>query len=214
MSGQVVGFSKSEHQRTLEVLPWFVNSTLAPGERRSVEQHLAECATCRRELDALREFSDAYRASDLPVDAERALERLLPRLVQPTHPGNGSSTTRRSRWNLLIGGFLAAQLGLIVALSWAPLVAPPAPSTYVALGAASGPLRAAGDAIVVFASGVDVDTMQGSLTRVGAKIVDGPLATGGYVIRLDGRDVAATVEQLRADPAVRLVARLDQVPRQ
>lgn len=214
MSGQVVGFSRSEHQRTLEVLPWFVNSTLAPGERRSVEQHLAECAACRRELDALREFSDAYRASDLPVDAEGALERLRPRLAQPTQAGNAGGAPRRSRWNILIGGFLAAQFGLIVALSWALLVAPPAPSTYVALGAASAPLRTPGDAIVAFASGVDVDTMQGILNRVGAKIVDGPLATGGYVIRLDGRDVAAAVEQLRADPAVRLAARLDQVPRQ
>lgn len=216
MSGQVFDFSKSEHQKTLELLPWFVNMTLAPAERSALEQHLAECASCRRELEAMRELSDAYLASELPCDADRALERLRPHLVPQSRPADTAAreqTPRRTRWTTLIGYALAAQFGIIFALGWALFVVQPAPSTYVALGSADGSLRAPGDAIVVFSPGIEVESMRRILAQAGARIVDGPTTTGGYVVRFDGRNVEATIEKLRAEPAVRLAARLD-LPRQ
>lgn len=212
MSGQVFDFSKSEHQKTLELLPWFVNSTLAPAERSALEHHLAECASCRRELEALREFSAAYIAGESSLDSDRSLERLRPRLVPQTPPIETAATDRaprRSRWGALTGFAFAAQFGVIVALGWALFVVQPTPSTYLALGSADASLRAPGDAIVVFSPGVDVDTMWRILAKSGARIVDGPTAAGGFVVRFDGRDIETTIEKLRAESAVRVAARLD-----
>ena len=215
MIGRVVDFSKSEHQKTLEVLPWFVNATLEPMERAAAEQHLAECASCRRELEAVRTLADAYRASEMPLDADRALDRLRPRLVPQQRPdSNVAARPRRFRLKALVGFTLAAQFGIIVALGWTLVVMLPAVPTYVALGAANVPLRAQGDAIVVFSPGVEVGAMQRALASVGARIVDGPTVNGGYVIRIDGRDLDSAVADLRANPSVRMVARLDQAPRQ
>lgn len=50
------------HNRTVERLPWLVNGTLDADERREVEEHLADCASCRRELAATREAFDLYSA--------------------------------------------------------------------------------------------------------------------------------------------------------
>jgi anti-sigma factor RsiW len=217
VSGQVFDFSKSDHQRTLELLPWFVNATLAPAEHSALEQHLADCVSCRRELDAIRELSDAYLTSEMPLDVDRAFERLRPRLVlqnRRTDAPGDARTPRWRRWDILVGCALAAQLGIIVALGWALFVVQPAPPTYVALGSADGPLRASGDAIVVFSPEVEVGTMRRILAEAGAHIVDGPTAANGLVVRFDGRDIDTTIEKLRAEPAVRIAARLDQAPRQ
>lgn len=217
MSGQVFDFSKSDHQRTLELLPWFVNATLAPAEHSALEQHVADCASCRRELDAIRQLSDAYLTSEVPLDVDRAFERLRPQLVpqnRRTGTLGSARTPRRPGWDILIGCALAAQLGIIVALGWALFVVQPAPSTYVALGSTDGPLRAPGDAIVVFSPEVEVGTMRRILAEAGAHIVDGPTATSGLVVRFDGRDIDTAIEKLRAEPAVRIAARLDRAPRQ
>ena len=47
------------HRESMEVLPWYVNATLADGERRAVEEHLAECAECRQEVVELRAMQGA-----------------------------------------------------------------------------------------------------------------------------------------------------------
>src|SRR5262245_14314128 len=44
------------------LIPWYVNGTLAPDERRRVEEHLAACAECRGLLEDLRELSPLVRS--------------------------------------------------------------------------------------------------------------------------------------------------------
>jgi len=56
------------HDRTLELLPWFLNGTLDAAERREVEAHLASCDACREELAATRRAFEIY-AAHLPVEA-------------------------------------------------------------------------------------------------------------------------------------------------
>lgn len=59
---------ETTHTRTVELLPWLVNGTLEPGERRSVEEHLGSCLDCRSELEETREAFSLYDAH-LPVAA-------------------------------------------------------------------------------------------------------------------------------------------------
>lgn len=39
-----------------ELLPWYVNGTLKPGERQAFQEHLASCAKCAAELPVLEEM--------------------------------------------------------------------------------------------------------------------------------------------------------------
>ncbi len=55
-------------EQTCELLPWWVNGSLEPDERRQVEDHLATCAACRAELAATRAAFELY-GRHLPVSA-------------------------------------------------------------------------------------------------------------------------------------------------
>lgn len=43
-------------------LPWFAAGTLPPAEAACIEQHVADCAECRAEVDALRSMTRTLRA--------------------------------------------------------------------------------------------------------------------------------------------------------
>jgi predicted anti-sigma-YlaC factor YlaD len=60
-----------EHERVSERLSAFADGTLDPAERPAVEDHLGQCAECRRDLEALRRTL--------------ALMRQLPRPAAPAH---------------------------------------------------------------------------------------------------------------------------------
>ncbi len=83
-----------------------------------------------------------------------------------------------------------------------------APARFHALGAAQAPLRVAGDAVIVFAPNIQERQMRRILEDAHARIVDGPTAANGYVIRFDQTDIDATIVRLGSDPAVNFVARL------
>lgn len=45
-----------------ELLPWYLNGSLTPDERAGVDEHLAGCERCRRELEATRQAARIYLA--------------------------------------------------------------------------------------------------------------------------------------------------------
>lgn len=72
------------HQEAWELLPWYVNGTLAGDERRAVDEHLERCPLCRGELAANEELALAVRrAAEAPAAADDRLGRLLARLDAP-----------------------------------------------------------------------------------------------------------------------------------
>lgn len=64
-------------------LPWFAAGTLAPAEAASIEQHVAGCAECRAEVDALRSMTRTLRAF-APAG------HLAPELLVAYHDDRGS----------------------------------------------------------------------------------------------------------------------------
>jgi anti-sigma factor RsiW len=211
MSGDVLSFTKSVHQRTQELLPWFVTGTLDPEESAAVEQHLLGCADCSAELSSLRVFQTAYASSDPSPDADSALARLRARLdeqagaPEPTRPRPG---IRWPNLNLLGPGpawiklALAAQFGVIFALGWEVVQTERTGFEYHTLASASEPARAAGSLVVVFSPDAPQREVARILRRAGARVVDGPTASNGYVLATTRGDLQAALNSLRAEPAV------------
>ncbi len=77
------------HRRAWDLLPWYANGTLGESERRMVEDHLAACDDCRRELAACRGLAQAIgdlgevAPSPHPVQLARLMARIDAREAQP-----------------------------------------------------------------------------------------------------------------------------------
>ena len=209
MSGDVVSFTKSVHQRTQELLPWVVTGTLEAEEAVAVEQHLQSCPACRAELESLRVFQTAYVSSDAPPDTERALAKLRTRLdAQTTGPARARERLG-IRWPDLLGRApawmgvaLAAQFGVIFALGWEVVQTERTGVEYRTLASADSPARATGSLVVVFDPNAPQREVARLLRRSGARVVDGPTASNGYVLATPRGGLQSALASLRAESAV------------
>lgn len=115
------------HSALREALGAFVLGQLDDDERRDVEQHLATCADCRREVDELRPLATALRAVDpddvLPVGVvpPAELDERIRRALPAPAPAN-------RRWAPLAGAVLAAAAAAAVITSIVVTDAPSGPT--------------------------------------------------------------------------------------
>jgi len=211
MSGHVLSFTKSVHQRSQELLPWFVTGTLDAEESVGLEQHLQGCPACRAELESLRAFQTAYVSSDIPPDAGHALSKLRTRLDSEA----SAPKMRRQRPGLRLPDLLglspgwmklalAAQFGVILALGFEFVQTERAGFEYHTLASASTPARAAGSLVVVFDPNAAQREVARILRRSGARVVDGPTASNGYVLVTARGGLQDALASLRAERAVLL----------
>jgi anti-sigma factor RsiW len=192
----------TEHEVTLDALPWYVNNTLEARERASVEAHLSGCAECRRELALLRAMARAEREPDrepLPDLVDRVMDRIGP--------------PRESLWRRLFAPgsvwwprLAVAELALLVALAAGVVVL----SREVALQRAgyealTGEQQEVAGAVVrlrvAFDENVRLGEMRAALEAVGARIVSGPSAVGFYVVSVrvrEGQTPGQALEQAAA----------------
>jgi len=213
MTGRVLRFDDSAHQAADVLLPWLVNGSLKGDERAQVEQHLRECARCRREVEWLHQLH-ASCAAELPLmDATVPLRRLRERI-------EGFPLRGRVAWGLshALGGWqrialwakwaIAVEFGALVAIAVLALPVGETPPVYRTLGAAAIRESSASTFAVVFKPGVTESEMRRIVRSVGARVVDGPTETGAYVLAIPTGDPDRAVAALRAEPAVTLVAAL------
>jgi len=180
---------------------------------QSIEPAPADAATAEEALSlsaAHESRSPASRSSrgSPSLSFQAALEHAPARATATSSRNSNLPWRGNSRRTSLFGMALAAQFGVIVALGWALWTWQSAPTRFHALGAAQSPTRATGDAIIVFAPDVEERRMRRILEDASARIVDGPTAANGYVIRFDRGDVDEAITRLSGDPAVHLVVRL------
>jgi hypothetical protein len=187
------GGDDAAHKVVDALLPWFVNGTLAPAERASVERHLAECSRCRQEADWLRGLHSACAEASATSAAAASLHRSL----------QGRRAARRAPpW------FVAVALAAF-AVAGTAWIATSEQASYRTLGAPDARPATRGALVVVF----DPSTSEFDLRRIvraaGARIVDGPTATNGYVLGVAEGDRERALAALRAERAVTLAERLD-----
>jgi anti-sigma factor RsiW len=189
------------HAETRELLPWLANGTLTGAELARVEAHLAACPACRAQLEWERGLHAAGQPAP-PLSAQQGFAALLPRLGPQEAPAAergrraGLAPANDPRW---LRAVAAVQLGVIVVLGM--LLARPGggEASYRALGA-----RPAAEGNIVVS--VDPATPERELRRIlqasGTRVVDGPTASGAYVLAAAPAETREALRRLRAEPAV------------
>ncbi|HYD24030.1 MAG TPA: zf-HC2 domain-containing protein [Croceibacterium sp.] len=193
---------RDAHEQAQMLLPWRVNDTLEPGEATWFEAHLAQCAECRADLAANLALRERY--AQLPVEMEAVRSPLVDQLAD----GPSVVSWKLLRRRVTLGWALAAQAAVAAAAAVALFVAmPSAPERdYNLLGSEAA--EEAGNAIVLFAPETTERELRAALNAVRARVVDGPTASGAYVVRVsDNR--AAALDRLRAVPQVVLAEPID-----
>ena len=214
MSGRVLRFDDSAHREMDALLPWLVNGTLAGDELAAAQEHLRDCARCRREVELLQQL-DAFCAIDQPApDSSPAYRRLaasidsqwwgrrfgrrsvnsLVRLVRPW--GHAPAWTR---WAIAAQFAVIVGAGLFFAVHDAD-----SPAIYQSLGAPATRAAPAGAIAVVFDSALKESELRRILRTAGARVVDGPTESNAYVLQIGDGHRDAALAALRNEPGVRL----------
>jgi anti-sigma-K factor RskA len=107
----------SEHERYAEDLALYALDALRGEERAQVDEHLAACPACRRELEQLRADTALLALSTTgPRPPQRARQRLLDAVArEPRVPRLVETSPRRSWWGVL--GWAATAAVVILAVS-------------------------------------------------------------------------------------------------
>lgn len=212
----------SPHRDIEELLPWYVNDTLAPDEKLTVERHLEKCPACRAELEQCRALAarihepceDTWRLSADHFDRLMAdIDRLMPPPAQAKNAAvwwqrileGLQATPAPIRWTLAFQSLAVA--GLLLALLPATPLNDPGYETLSANDAipATGEPRLR----VAFAEPMTVGELRTLLRDISGQIVAGPTALGIYTIAVTGNERPAeaqdrAVAMLRAHEQVRL----------
>jgi hypothetical protein len=206
---EIIRLRGSPHEQAQQLLPWYVNGTLEADEAAMVEGHLAECAECRADLAAEQALSREVAA--LPLDVEHAWSLLSDRIDAAGPPRRLAEPVPFLRRRVAMGWALGGPLAAAAAVAFAVAVVPGAPSpageTYRALG--SAPTAAPGNALVMFRPDARDSDLRAALTKAGARIVDGPTASGAYVLRIAPASRAQALDALRATPQIVLAEPID-----
>lgn len=112
------------HRRLWEHIPWVVNGSATPEQRREIEAHLPGCVDCSDELALQARIHAAMNGEVAGGDAHGSLARLFERIDAPANPhgldrydgideesaaGVTNVRSRRSFWRAGIAALLVAQ---------------------------------------------------------------------------------------------------------
>jgi hypothetical protein len=210
------------HQDAWLSLPWLANGRLPGAERMRVEEHVRGCALCTREVALQRRLCDVLtepeRVTYAPGPSFRNLmDRIDGRApLAPAEPRAGRLRTfaawRSSAWRhpglawaasfVLLAGFLGLAA---TTYRWSQ----PRYSTYTA-----APQSSTAVLQIAFVPSLSIAEVGDTLRSAGAKVVEGPDATGIFGIApaaatANAADAATELHglaaRLRADPRVRWV---------
>jgi len=207
MTGRVLQFDPVAHKVADVLLPWFVNETLEGDELAFVEQHVAACPRCQREVEWLREFHAACVAGESMPETARAFRKLRQQLdtrsqrgSTPARPDDrGAGLRPWSRW------VIAAQLVIILGLGGLLFVGEQNSAAYRTLGARSASSPVTGALVVVFDAGTTEADLRRILRGAGARVVDGPTQSNAYVLDVPAEARDRAVQALRSERAVVMV---------
>ncbi|MES2817530.1 MAG: hypothetical protein V4812_00900 [Pseudomonadota bacterium] len=202
-------------QALLELLPWYLNDSLAEPEREQVQALLARSAEARESLDALRRLAQAVRAEEQTLNAEQAppLEMGWARL-QRSLQQQAKAPARRDWWK----PSLAAAAALMVALQMGILMRPADTESDWRLqsGAGSQQQLSGGYRLQLrFVDQAQWQQVRALLLELDGLLIDGPSVLGMVQVYIPTSqrfaDGAALLGWLQQQPVVQHAALLDSV---
>lgn len=216
MSGQIVHLEPDAHAAVQQLLPWYLTGRLEQAELDAVEAHLAQCAECRAELQAERQWQLLQPAEASPANVEDDWARMRARIDAEASPPQARAplpARRRRAWAWpawpagarlwAAPGLLSVALLLAIVVTLRPGLAV---DEYHALAA---PAELGATAVVRFKPDATEAQIRQGLKDSGARFVDGPTVSDAYVVRLRRDNYTAALDRLRKAPGVALVEALE-----
>lgn len=185
----------ARHAAVFELLPWYVNGTLAAAERARVVAHLDGCLSCRRELELLEALQRALRAPASERRCEDALRRLHARMAPRTKAA--------PPW--AAAAVLALVVGLVSTLSgnteasvaWLKNTGLSMMSQSHVADSSTESVRAH----LVFYDNITERQLRALLLSVGADLIEGPTPQGVYTVAFthtaDAQEIRRVLSELR-----------------
>lgn len=216
------------HEECWLLLPWLANSGLSQIERARVEEHVRACAACAQELALQRRMCEALTEPERVSYAPGPSFRKLMQRIDAAHPGRGHTEARRpARARSLPSPALAAWRppGVAFAASFVATIglALAAVTAYQwsrpVYGTRSSVTSAPADVLhIAFERSLPVGEVEEALRAAGARVVEGPGASGIFgvapagITRPDAQEMHELARRLRSDRRVRWVEPLAGVP--
>jgi anti-sigma factor RsiW len=214
-----IDFEAKPHHDAEELLPWYATGQLQGDELALVEQHLASCAHCRRQVAFERHMIDEF--AQLTPEVDNGWARLKRRLEAPQPlQVQQRSQARQSWWDKVVSdcaellqsvtrpavAALAAAQVAFVAIAGTLIYSLSQPS-YQALGSAPAPQSA--NVIAMFRADTTESQLNEILRTNGASLVGGPTSADAYLLRVPAVSREKTLAKLRADKHVLMAQPID-----
>ncbi|WP_051916612.1 zf-HC2 domain-containing protein [Sphingomonas sp. STIS6.2] len=221
---QILPFPTDRHAEVHLLLPWYVTGQLDAVETAFVAEHLAECGACRADLVQERHLADAvardtgetgdsWAAMAARLDATSSVS--VATAAQRRRTRDPLRAARRAvmrprtlRW------VVAAQFVAMLALGAQTLTltqrSDGRPGAYHVLGDAGA--RRSGNVLAMFRPEASEAAFRRALQASGARLVDGPTASGAYVLAVPGGAGGAALARLRRDADVTMAEPIEQAP--
>lgn len=199
------------HQEFSQLIPWYLNETIADQEREMLDSHLRTCTVCRddlaREQDIYRSMRAAAAIEYMPAASLKLLQARLDGVAidaaRAGAPVRLPTSHRRMPWQGLMAAsaaLIAVALSLLAADRWLQFRA--SPNYYTVTKSVPRPA----DEVIraVFSPGVTLVELQGMLDESGLKIIFGPTEAGVYSLAAKSdRPVSSSLALLRSHDKVR-----------
>jgi len=216
---QILPFPTDRHAEVHLLLPWYVTGQLDAVETAFVAEHLAECGACRADLVQERHLADAVArdtgetgdswavmAARLDATSSVSVATAAPRrrTRDPLRAARRAVMRPRTlRW------VVAAQFVAMLALGAQTLTQryDGRPGAYHVLGDAGA--THSGNVLAMFRPETSEAAFRRALQASGARLVDGPTASGAYVLAVPGD---AALARLRRDADVTMAEPIEQAP--
>jgi len=196
---------RSEHEQVGELLPWFVNGTLADAEHAAVEQHVRDCIPCRVALKEQQRLAELIKAQPMVhLSADSGFEQLMQRVEAPPRLF-GRVFSGAPAWRI------AASAALAVVLVTALLGYISRPDSLPFSTLSQGEAGVSSQVDLIFVTGVTETEMRELLREIGGTIIAGPSAMGRYTIRVNAGERDGIIAELKEDDRVRFAGRSFEV---
>ncbi len=197
------------HDEAEALLPWYATGQLDIADRARVEEHLASCAHCQRQLRFERRLAEEFPALAPEVDSGWArLRRRVEAAEAPRYRAKHAGTTEL--WQFLrrpaVAALATAQIGFLVIAGAVVLSLERTP--YQALSAPQQP--SAANIVVMFRPESTEAELRKLLDSSGATLVGGPTEADAYLLHVPAGTRPRALAALRTDPRVTMAQPIDE----